>query len=72
MNPQQLTDRLHARDRAVLGRVISVAENGGERWQRLLRLLTPDDDTAIIGFTGAPGSGKVNLDRCADNGTAWP
>ena len=61
MNPQQLAGRLRAGDRAVLGRVISVAENGGERWQRLLRLLSPDDDTAIIGFTGAPGSGKSTL-----------
>jgi LAO/AO transport system kinase len=45
----------------VLGRAISVAENGGERWQRLLGLLTPDDDTSVIGFTGAPGSGKSTL-----------
>ncbi len=61
MNPQQLADRLRAGDRSVLGRVISVAENGGERWQRLLRLLSPADDTAIIGFTGSPGSGKSTL-----------
>ena len=61
MNPQQLACRLRTGDRAVLGRVISVAENGGERWQRLLRLLTPDDDTAIIGLTGTPGSGKSTL-----------
>lgn len=53
---------LRARKRSVLGRAVSVAENGGERASNLLQLIKPfTKKSAVIGFTGAPGSGKSSL-----------
>ena len=53
---------LRAKDRSVLGRVVTVAENGGEKAERLLEIVqTSANGTPIIGFTGTPGSGKSTL-----------
>ena len=53
---------LRAKDRSVLGRAVTVAENGGEKAERLLEIIqAPANTTPIIGFTGTPGSGKSTL-----------
>ena len=56
-----LADRLLAGDRRVLGRVISIAENGGHRWEELSRVLAPAAPVPVVGFTGGAGSGKSTL-----------
>lgn len=51
-----------ARDERALARVISLVERGGERGDELLRRLRPDTGrAAVVGITGAPGSGKSTL-----------
>lgn len=56
-----LANRLLAGDRKVLGRVISIAENGGIRWQELSKVLAPAAPVPVVGFTGGAGSGKSTL-----------
>jgi LAO/AO transport system kinase len=56
-----LTERILAGDRAVLGRAVSIAENGGDRWEQLQKLLPPAGSAAVVGFTGGAGSGKSTL-----------
>lgn len=56
-----LADRLRAGDRAILGRTISVAENGGDRWEKMRELLPPSGNAIAVGFTGSAGSGKSTL-----------
>lgn len=59
---QSLVESLRARDRSVLGRAVSIAENGGERASSLLRRIQPiTGKSSVIGFTGTPGSGKSSL-----------
>ncbi len=58
---QGLAERLLAGDRKVLGRAVSVAENGGERWLQLNELLPIAGNVATVGFTGGAGSGKSTL-----------
>lgn len=53
---------LRSRDRRVLGRAVSIAENGGERASNLVqRLKSVPSHSSLIGFTGTPGSGKSTL-----------
>lgn len=56
-----LGERLFAGDRKVLGRTISIAENGGDRWEQLNAILSPPGDVPVVGFTGAAGTGKSTL-----------
>ena len=53
---------LRARDRRVLGRAVSIAEDGGERATNLLQLVKPpQSESTVVGVTGIPGSGKSTL-----------
>ena len=53
---------LRAKDRTVLGRAVTVAENGGEKAEQLLEIVQPPAKGApIIGLTGTSGSGKSTL-----------
>ena len=57
-----LIDRLRAGERSVMGRAVSIAENGGAQGLELLRLTRAHQTgTRVIGFTGSPGSGKSTL-----------
>ena len=53
---------LRARDRRVLGRAVSIAEDGGVQATNLLQLVRPGySKSSVIGVTGTPGSGKSTL-----------
>lgn len=59
---EALITRLEAKDRGVLGRVVSLAENGGEPAAELFKWMQPHrSDSRVIGLTGTPGSGKSTL-----------
>src|SRR5690606_10115411 len=58
----ELLERADAGDQRALARVITLVEEGGERGDELLRLLRPRTGrAAVVGVTGAPGSGKSTL-----------
>ena len=56
-----LAERIVAGDRALLGRAVSIAENGGDQWEQLRKRLPPSGNAAVVGLTGGAGSGKSTL-----------
>jgi len=60
--PDELLARADAGDQRALARAITLVEEGGERGDELLRALRPRTGrAAVVGITGAPGSGKSTL-----------
>ncbi|HLM78845.1 MAG TPA: methylmalonyl Co-A mutase-associated GTPase MeaB [Rubrobacteraceae bacterium] len=61
-NKNELVERLLARDRRALARVISKIEGGDSEMPELVSELYPyTGDAATVGFTGPPGVGKSSI-----------
>lgn len=62
-DPATLLDAARGGDRGSAGRLLSLIERGGEPAREVGRLVFADSMTAkaVIGITGAPGSGKSTL-----------
>lgn len=59
---EELIQRALSGDRGAIGRLLSVAEAGGDRGSELTELtFGPSRGAHIVGITGAPGSGKSTM-----------
>jgi len=60
--PAELVAAARAGDARALGRLVSLAENGGPQLRSVMRLIAPHAGEAqIVGLTGAPGVGKSTV-----------
>jgi LAO/AO transport system kinase len=61
-DPEELVEKLKARDLRTVARLISLVEDGSEELADVIRALAPlQSDSFTIGITGPPGAGKSTL-----------